>query len=94
LEGKGYILREMQTKIDLMQVVLKDMVAGKATLDNNLLALETLDYEVFSYQEWTRLHESHAQYIVVNWHDGYHTIGLEKHIEVRKALFVYAPDLM
>jgi hypothetical protein len=75
-----------------MQAALKDMAAGKATLAKNLETFDTLDYVVFSNQEWVRMHESHAHDIVVNWPDGHHTNGLEKHIEDLKALFVYAPD--
>jgi len=83
---------EMQAKIDSMRVVLKTMAAGEATLSKNLQTFDTLDYTVFSNQEWVRLHESHSPDIVVNWPDGHHTNGIEKHIEDLKAMFVYAPD--
>lgn len=89
---KARFSAEMQAKIDSMQVVLNDMVTGKATLEKNLLTFDTLDFEVFSNQEWTRFHESHSQDIIVNWPDGHQAVGLEKHIEDLKALFVYAPD--
>jgi hypothetical protein len=83
---------EIQAKIDSMQVVLKNMATGEATLEKNLRTFDTLDYTVFSNQEWLRLHESHSHDIVVNWPDGHHTNGLEKHIEDLKAMFAYAPD--
>jgi len=83
---------EMQAKIDSMTAVLKGMTDGAMTLEHNLATFDTLDYVVFSNQEWVRLHESHAQDIVVNWPDGHHTNGLEKHIEDLSAMFVYAPD--
>ena len=89
---KANISTEMKAKIDSMQVVLQDMAARQATLEKNLITFDTLDFEVFSNQEWTRLHESHAADIVVYWPDGHHTNGIEKHIEDLKALFVYAPD--
>jgi hypothetical protein len=82
----------MQAKIDSMQVVIKKMAAGEATLGKNLLTFDTLDYTIFSNQEWVRFHESHSADIIVNWPDGHHTNGLERHIEGLKALFVYAPD--
>ena len=31
--------------------------------------------------------------IVVTWPDGHETVGIEKHIEDLKALFVFAPDI-
>jgi hypothetical protein len=75
-----------------IQTVLNDLAAGKATLAKNLETFDTLDYIVFSNQEWVRMHESHADDIVVYWPDGHHTNGLQRHIEDLKALFVYAPD--
>ena len=83
---------EMQAKVDSMQAALEGWTAGHATLEHNLAVFDTLDYVVFSNQEWVRLHESHSQDIVVNWPDGHHTNGLDKHIEDLKAMFVYAPD--
>ena len=73
---------EMQTKIDSMQKIL----------DKNLATFDTLDYTVFSNQEWVRLHESHSKDIKVNWPDGHFTTGIDRHIEDLKAMFVYAPD--
>ena len=73
---------EMQSKIDSMQKVL----------DKNLATFDTLDYTVFTNQEWVRLHESHSKDIKVNWPDGHFTTGIDKHIEDLKAMFVYAPD--
>lgn len=59
----------------------------------NLAKFDTLDYDVFSHQQWDRLKESHAQDIVVTWPDGHETRGIDKHIEDLKAMFVYAPDI-
>lgn len=61
-------------------------------VEKRLSTFDALDYDVFSNQKWSRLNESHAQDIVVNWPDGHQTRGLEKHIEDLKAMFVYAPD--
>jgi len=74
------------------------MKGGQALLERNemvekrLSTFDTLDYDVFSNQKWERLNESHAQDIVVNWPDGHRTIGLAKHAEDLRAMFVYAPD--
>src|ERR1044072_4849363 len=57
-----------------------------------LAVFDTLDYVEFSNQEWTRLHESHSPDIVVNWPDGHHTNGIERHIADLNDMFVYAPD--
>ena len=81
---------EMQTKIDSMQKVLASM--SDDTLQSHLTKFDTLDYVVFSGQEWERFHESHDKNIIVNWPDGHHTEGIERHIADMKALFVYAPD--
>ena len=59
----------------------------------NLETFDTLDFDVFSHQEWSRLGESHAPYIRVHWPDGHYTDGIDKHTEDMAALFVWAPDL-
>ena len=51
------------------------------TISKNLQTFDTLDYTVFTNQQWTRLHESHAKDILVHWPDGHTTSGIEKHIE-------------
>lgn len=89
--NEGYS-KEMQAKIDSMQTILKNIDAGNTTLAKNLITFDTLDFTVFTNQEWVRLHESHSKDIVVDWPDGHHTNGIERHIEDLKALFVYAPD--
>jgi len=78
---------EMQAKIDSMQNIL----AGD-TLKSHITKFDTLDFVVFSGAQWERMHESHDKNIIVNWPDGHHTVGLARHIEDMKALFVYAPD--
>ena len=89
--NSGYS-KEMQVKIDSMKIVLKSYSDGEANLEKNLTTFDTLDYTVFSNQEWVRLHESHSHDIKVNWPDGHFTTGIDKHIEDLKAMFVYAPD--
>ena len=71
---------------------LKDYQAAERLVTEHLAAFDTLDYTVFTYQQWARLHESHSQDVVVHWPDGHETHGLEKHIADLKAMFVYAPD--
>jgi hypothetical protein len=64
-----------------------------AKLSQTYLAkFDDLDFNVFSNQQWDRLHESHSSDITVYWPDGHATHGIEKHIEDLKAMFVYAPD--
>ncbi|MBI4687570.1 MAG: hypothetical protein HY756_07290 [Nitrospirae bacterium] len=46
---------------------LQAIRAERATIEKNLTTFDTLDYVVFSNQEWTRLHESHAKDIKVFW---------------------------
>jgi len=71
---------------------LKQSTDEKARIARDIATFDTLDFDVFSNQEWTRLHESHDKDVIVNWPDGHHTNGIERHIEDLKALFVYAPD--
>nr|WP_315030096.1 ester cyclase [uncultured Chryseobacterium sp.] len=58
----------------------------------NLTNFDTLDFVVYSNQEWNRLHESHAKNIKVVYPDGSVTVGLEDHIKKLEPQFVFAPD--
>jgi hypothetical protein len=66
--------------------------AEAKTIADNIKTFDTLDYEVFTGQQWARLHESHSKDVIVHWPDGHQTEGIERHIEDLKAMFVYAPD--
>ena len=66
--------------------------AAEQAVAGHLTTFDTLDLQVFTHQQWERLHESHSQDVKVHWPDGHVTEGLAKHIEDLKALFVYAPD--
>ena len=81
-----------QSEIDSLRNQIKELTSGNEMISNNLQKFDTLDYTVFTNQEWTRLHESHAKDIIVHWPDGHNTNGIEKHIEDLKAMFVYAPN--
>jgi hypothetical protein len=82
----------LEDKIEEMKKELKKHADERAMVARNLATFDTLDYVVFSNQQWVRFHESHSSDIVVYWPDGHHTNGLPRHIEDLKGLFVYAPD--
>ena len=58
----------------------------------HLAKFDDLDFNVFSNQQWVRLHETHAEDILVHWPDGRQVRGIKQHIEDLSAMFVYAPD--
>jgi hypothetical protein len=89
---KPGIVSVRQTEIDSLRNQIKEMIAGNQVLAKNLVTFDTLDFTIFTNQEWVRFHESHSKDIKVNWPDGHFTVGLDRHIEDLKALFVYAPD--
>lgn len=81
-----------QSTVDSLRNEIALMVAGNDMIAKNLATFDTLDYTVFSNQDWTRLHESHSSDIKVNWPDGHSTVGIARHIEDLRAMFVYAPN--
>ena len=81
-----------KSEIDSLRNQITKLTSGDKAIANNLAKFDTLDFTVFSNQEWTRLHETHSKDIKVYWPDGHVTTGIEKHIEDLKAMFVYAPD--
>lgn len=80
------------TLVNAQRNQIKELTAGNEAVAANLAEFDTLDYTVFSNQEWTRMHESHTEDIKVHWPDGHTTVGLDRHVEDLKAMFVYAPD--
>jgi hypothetical protein len=81
-----------QKEIAALRAQIKTLTANNAIVAGYLQKFDTLDFTVFSNQQWVRLHESHAKDIKVNWPDGHFTIGIEKHISDLKYMFIYAPD--
>jgi hypothetical protein len=81
-----------KSEIDSLRNQITQLTSGNEAIAKHLSSFDTLDYTVFSNQEWARLHESHSKDIKVIWPDGHIAIGIDKHIEDLKALFVYAPD--
>jgi hypothetical protein len=81
-----------QTQVDSLRTQIKELTKGNEQIAKNLITFDTLDYTVFTNQQWTRLHESHSIDIKVNWPDGHFTTGIERHIADLKAMFVYAPN--
>lgn len=90
--NNGGVSTEMQAKIDSMTNLLKIYADGSDTLEQHLIKFDTLDFVVFTQQQWVRFHETHSNDIIVNWPDGHHTNGLQRHIQDMIAMFVYAPD--
>ena len=80
------------SEISSLRNQIKELTAGNETIAKNLVTFDTLDFTVFSNEEWARLHESHAENIKVNWPDGHFTTGIERHIADLKAMFIYAPN--
>jgi hypothetical protein len=65
---------------------------AQSLASEHLTKFDDLDFNVFSHQDWVRLHESHAHDVLVHWPDGRDVRGLERHIDDLSAMFVYAPD--
>ncbi|MEK7256105.1 MAG: ester cyclase [Bacteroidota bacterium] len=81
-----------QAEIDSLRAQIAQLTSSNETIAQNLAEFDTLDFTVFSNQQWARFHESHAQNIKVYWPDGHSTEGLDVHIEDLKKLFIHAPD--
>ncbi len=81
-----------QLTIDSLRSQIAQLTSGNDLITGYLAKFDTLDYTVFSNQQWTRLHESHANEVKVNWPDGHSTVGIERHIADLRAMFTYAPN--
>lgn len=83
---------EYKAEIKELKDELTKIAAANEVIAQNLAKFDTLDFTVFTNQEWTRLHESHSKDILVHWPDGHTTKGIDKHIQDLSDMFVYAPD--
>lgn len=83
---------KLKSEIDSLKKQITQLTAANKLVAKNLLTFDTLDFTVFTNQEWSRLHESHAKDVKVYWPDGHMTQGIEIHIKDLTAMFVYAPD--
>jgi len=81
-----------QAQIDSLRNQITVLTKDNEMISKNLVVFDTLDFTVFTNQQWARLHESHSKDIKVNWPDGHFTTGIERHIADLKAMFVYAPN--
>jgi hypothetical protein len=91
-QGRSWQVLAMTALCIGVMVLFSGAKAEAKAIAKNIATFDTLDYEVFSGQQWARLHESHSKDVIVHWPDGHRTKGIEKHIQDLKAMFVYAPD--
>ncbi|SFC99127.1 SnoaL-like polyketide cyclase [Flexibacter flexilis DSM 6793] len=71
---------------------LQEILKSQAETQAHLVKFDTLDFVVYSTQNWKRLHESHAKNIKVTYPDGSVTVGLDEHIKQLSPMFTFAPD--
>ncbi|QGY45639.1 polyketide cyclase [Maribellus comscasis] len=83
---------EYKAEVEQLKSELAKIAETNEVIAKNLATFDELDFVVFTNEEWARLHESHAEDILVHWPDGSTTTGIERHIEDLKKMFVYAPD--
>lgn len=79
-------------RIAELEAIIAQINVEQASIMQNLETFDELDFEIFTNQEWSRLHESHDEDIIVNWPDGRVVVGIEQHIEDLEFLFLFAPD--
>lgn len=84
--------KENKDEIEKLKNALTEIAKTNETIAKHLATFDDLDFNVFTNQEWSRLHESHSDDILVHWPDGSTTKGIERHIEDLSKMFVYAPD--
>jgi hypothetical protein len=71
---------------------LKEILNANKQIEANLVKFDTLDFVIYSTQNWKRLHESHAKNIKVVYPDGSVTVGIDEHIKQLTPMFTFAPD--
>jgi hypothetical protein len=77
------------SEIDSLRMQSKNLTANNEMIEKNLMTFDTFDFTVFSNQAWTRLHESHADNLKLNWPGGRLTSGIVRHISDLKSKFIH-----
>lgn len=90
--GTNSVKAQSKSETDSLKKIIATLTAKDVLVARHLNTFDTLDYTVFTGQQWARFHESHGKDIKVYWPDGHVAVGLAKHLEDMKAMFVYAPD--
>ena len=70
-----------KSEIDSLKNQITQLTSADAEITKHLVKFDTLDYTVFSNQQWVRFHESHSKDIIVHWPDGHSTTGLQLAID-------------
>ncbi|MGV7105119.1 ester cyclase [Flavobacterium sp. U410] len=86
------IEEKYQAEIQNLNSQLEKFTKENEEIAKNLKTFDTLDFVVYSTQEWKRLHESHSEDILVHYPDGHTTVGIEDHVKELDPMFVFAPD--
>ena len=90
--GLNYSAAQSKSEVNKLKEELAQIAKANAVIAKHLETFDDLDFNVFTNQEWTRLHESHTKDILVHWPDGHTTKGIDTHIKDLSDMFVYAPD--
>jgi predicted ester cyclase len=70
----------------------KNSDSQEESIETLLTRFDSLDFHVYSNQQWNDFSKSHADNILVHYPDGHTTTGLHDHVEELKPMFVFAPD--
>lgn len=81
-----------QGELENLHNQLAEIAKSNEKVAQHLNTFDTLDFVIYTNQEWKRLHESHGKDILVHYPDGHTTKGLEAHIKELAPMFVFAPD--
>jgi predicted ester cyclase len=90
--GKNRMVDTVSPRDSSAEKKLRTYEEAEKLANLHLTKFDDLDFNVFSNQDWVRLHESHSDDVLVHWPDGRQVRGLQPHIEDLNAMFVYAPD--
>lgn len=84
---------KLQAKVDSLEVELKKFTDETALTELRLTRFDSLDFHVYSNQDWDKFSISHSNDIKVVYADGSVTVGnAPQHIDKMKPMFVFAPD--
>ena len=89
----GLIVTIIGCSDSMDQEELKKFRDEQALTDMRLVRFDSLDFDIYSNQDWKDFSISHDENIKVYYPDGTVTVGLDpQHLDALKPMFVFAPD--
>jgi cell division protein FtsB len=83
---------ELESKVKILEAEVQKYKNEREMVKTHITRFDSLDFDIYSKQNWKDISISHTDDIIVHYPDGHKTDKLSPHIDEMKPLFSFAPD--